>query len=145
MFIAQWPAALVFPLFLVVGRGFVGAELGWLAIVGLLYAVFLVGALLIPPILSVIDGTVRTAGRTRLAYDVLSYVLWAGFLVGGVTAPDSSDAGHLRSAVTVWTNGAVSYEASEAVFAGAFVVIVIAWVALLGVSIAGIVRAARGR
>jgi hypothetical protein len=145
VFIAQWPAALVLPLFLIVGRGLVGAELGWLAVLGILYGLVLVAGMLVPPVLAVIDGTVRAARRTRTAYDVLTFTVWGAFVVAGLTAPDSDDAGHLRSALTVWTGGAVGYDASEAVFAVAFVVLVLGWIALLGVSIAGIVRGSRGR
>jgi hypothetical protein len=145
VFIAQWPAALVFPAFLIIGRGLVGAELGWLAVIGILYGIFVIAIMLVPPVLAVIDRRVREAKRTRLVYDILTFVLWAGFLVAGVTAPDSSDAGHLRSAVTVWTNGAVDYDTAESIFAGALLAILLAWVALVAVAIAGIVRGARDR
>jgi hypothetical protein len=145
VFVAQWPAALVFPAFLIVGRGLVGAELGWLAIIGILYGIVLIALMLVPPVLAVIDRRVREARRTRLAYDILTFVLWAAFLVAGVTAPDSSDAGHLRSAVTVWTGGAIDYDTAESIFAGALLAILLAWGAVVAVAIAGIVRGARGR
>lgn len=35
--IAQWVLAVLLPVFVVVGRGLVGAELGWMAVVGIVY------------------------------------------------------------------------------------------------------------
>jgi hypothetical protein len=140
VFVAQWIAAVLLPLFFFLGRGLVGAELGWMAIVGIVYGIVVVIVLLLPPVMTLFDRTVRRGRATRFAYDIASFVLWGSLLVAALTVPDSGDSGHLNSALTTWTGGAVTYEASQAIFTAAGVVVGLAYLAVLVLAIIGIVR-----
>lgn len=141
VFVAQWVAAVLLPVFFFLGRGLVGAELGWLALLGIVYGVFVILILLVPPLLTLFDTEGRRARSTRLAYDVSTFVLWLGLVVASVTAPDSGDSGHLDSAVTTWTG--ISYDVSQVLFVGAAEVTGIAYLAQLVTAIIGIVRGRR--
>ncbi|WP_426322565.1 hypothetical protein [Microbacterium sp. E-13] len=138
VFVAQWVAAVVLPVFFFLGRGLVGAELGWMGIIGIVYGIFVVALLVVPPLLTVFDRESRRARATRQAYDVSSFVLWCAFLLAALTVPDSGDSGHLDSAFTTWFG--ISYEVSQAVFAVAAAVIGLAYLAAFILAIAGIVR-----
>jgi predicted RND superfamily exporter protein len=140
VFIAQWVAAVLLPVFFFLGRGLVGAELGWMAIVGIVYGLVVVAILLVPPIMTLFDRTVRREKETRFGYDISSFVLWAALLLAALTVPDSDDSGHLDSAVTTWTGGGISYETSEAVFAVAATLIGLAYLATVVFGIIGIAR-----
>ena len=52
--IAQWVLAVLLPAFVFLGRGFVGAELGWMAVIGVVYgwvaAQSLLGSVSAPPV-----------------------------------------------------------------------------------------------
>lgn len=138
VFIAQWVFAALLPIFFFIGRGFVGAELGWLSVLGIVYGLFAILLLLVPPLLTLFDTESRRLRRTRILYDVASIVLWLAIFVGALTVPDAGDSGHLNSALSTWTG--LSYEASEAIFYGTAVVIGPAYLTALGAAIAGIVR-----
>ena len=96
--------------------------------------------LLLPPVMTLFDRTVRRGKATRFGYDISSFVLWAALLLGALTVPDSGDSGHLDSALTTWTGGAITYEASEAIFTVAAAVIGLAYLATLVFAIIGIAR-----
>jgi predicted RND superfamily exporter protein len=140
VFIGQWVAAVLLPVFFFLGRGLVGAELGWMAIIGIVYGLLVVAILLLPPIMTLFDRTVRRQKQTRLAYDVATFVLWAAFLVAALSVPDSGDSGHLDSALTRWTGGAITYEASSGIFAVAAFVVGLAYLATVVLAIIGIAR-----
>jgi len=140
VFIAQWVAAVALPVFFFLGRGLVGAQLGWLSVIGVVYGLFVVAILLVPPIMTLLDRTVRREKETRFGYDIASFVLWAAFLVASLTVPDSGDGGHLDSALTAWTGGAISYETSEAIFTVAASIIGLAYLAAVVFAIIGIAR-----
>lgn len=140
VFIAQWVAAVLLPLFFFLGRGLVGAQIGWMGIVGIVYGLGVVAILLVPPIMTLFDRTVRRQKETRFGYDLSTFALWGGFLVASLTVPDSGDSGHLDSAVTTWSGGAISYETSGAIFTVAAVVIGLAYLATVVFAIIGIAR-----
>ena len=140
VFIAQWVAAVLLPVFFFLGRGVVGAELGWMAIIGIVYGLVVVAILLLPPVMTLFDRTVRRQKATRFGYDVASFVLWAALIIAALTVPDSGDSGHLKSALTTWTGGAVTYEASSMIFAVAAFVVGLAYLATLVFAIIGIAR-----
>ena len=143
VFIAQWILAVLLPVFFFLGRGFIGAEVGWVGILGLVYGIFVILLLLVPPLLTLFDGEVRKARATRMSYDVASVALWLALLFGALTVPDSGDSGHLDSALTTWSGGAISYETSAAIFYGAAVVMGLAYLAAFVTATMGIVRARR--
>ena len=140
VFIAQWVAAVLLPVFFFLGRGLVGAELGWMAIVGIVYGLLVVVVLVLPPIMTLFDRTVRRGKATRLAYDIATFVLWAAFVLAALSVPDSGDSGHLDSALTRWTGGAITYEASSVVFTVAATLIGLAYLATFVVAVVGIAR-----
>lgn len=145
VFIAQWVAAFVLPAFFFVGRAFVGAEAGWLVVLGVVYGLFLILFLLLPPLLTVFDRDVRAAKRTRRGYDVASFVLWGAIVLAALTVPDAGDGPPLDSAVTTWTAGAISQEASGVIFSVVGVVWIIAYLATIVLAIGGIVVSRRKR
>jgi len=138
VFVAQWVAAVLLPVFFFLGRGLVGAQLGWLSVLGVVYGLFVVAILMVPPIMTLFDRTVRRGKATRFAYDIASFVLWGAFVLAALTVPDSGDGGHLDSAVTTWTG--MSYETSEAIFTGAGFVIGLAYLTTIVLGIIGITR-----
>jgi len=140
VFVAQWVAAVLLPLFFFLGRGLVGAQIGWMGIIGIVYGLVVVAILLVPPIMTLFDRTVRREKKTRFGYDLASFVLWGAFLLASLTVPDSGDSGHLDSAVTTWSGGAVSYETSEAIFTVAAILIGLAYLAAVVFAVIGIAR-----
>ena len=140
VFIAQWVLAVLLPLFFFLGRGLVGAQLGWMSVIGVVYGLVVIVILLGPPILTLFDAPVRTQRRTRVAYDVASVILWVVFLLAALTVPDSGDGGHLDTALTTWTGGAVGDAASTAIFSVAAILIGLAYLATFVIGVAGIVR-----
>ncbi|SFR86434.1 hypothetical protein SAMN04487846_0071 [Microbacterium sp. cf046] len=140
VFVAQWVAAALLPVFFFLGRGLVGAQLGWMGIIGFVYGLFVVAILLVPPIMTLFDRTVRRGKATRFAYDIASFVLWAAFLLASLTVPDSGDSGHLDSALTTWTGGGITYETSQAIFTVAAIAIGLAYLATVVLAIIGIAR-----
>ena len=140
VFVAQWVAAVLLPVFFFLGRGVVGAELGWMAIIGIVYGILVVVVLLLPPVLTLFDRTVRRRRATRFAYDMGSFVLWGGLIAAALAVPDSGDSGHLDSALTTWTGGAVTYETSSMIFTVAAFIVGLAYLAVVVIAIIGIAR-----
>ncbi|MGN8552893.1 UNVERIFIED_CONTAM: hypothetical protein OHV15_09935 [Microbacterium sp. SLM126] len=141
VFYAQWPVAVLLPVFFFVGRGNVGAGVGWLGFFGLVYGVIVIAVLLVPPALTLFDREVRRERATRLWYDIASAVLWLGFLIGGMTVPDAGDSGSLDTVFMAWFG--ISAETSAALFALAAGVIGLSYVAAFVTAIMGIARSRR--
>lgn len=140
-FVAQWILAVLLPAFVYLGRGLVGAELGWMAVIGIaVYGLPTILALLAPPLVTLADRRLRPARTVGRWYLVATWVLWGALLVAGLTIPDAGDNGHLPSALSRWTG--LSYEYSEGVFYLAFAVAVLAWLAAL---VTAVLDAARSR
>src|SRR4051794_13060529 len=97
VFVAQWFAAVLLPAFVFLGRGFVGAEIGWMGVIGIVYGVFLILLMLVPPLITLLDREVRADRAERRAFAVASVVLWVSLIAAGVSIPDSGDSGHLDS------------------------------------------------
>lgn len=115
VFYAQWPAAVFLPVFFFIGRGNVGAGVGWLGFFGLAYGLIVIAVLLVPPTLTLFDREVRRARSTRLWYDIASAVMWLALLVAGMTVPDAADSGALPTVFMNWFG--ITAETSAAVFA----------------------------
>jgi len=141
VFVAQWVLAVLLPIVFFIGRGWVGAEVGWLGLVGIVYGIFTILILLVPPLLTLFDPEARKKRSTRLGYDVATILLWLTILVGALTVPDSGDSGHLDSALTTWTG--IPYETSEAIFYATAVVLGIAYLVAFVLAVVGIVRGRR--
>ena len=141
VFVAQWVFAVLLPVFFFLGRGLLGAEIGWVGILGIVYGIFVILVLLVPPLLTLFDTQGRRARSTRLGYDVASIVLWLALLVGALTVPDSGDSGHLDSALSTWTG--MSYETSEAIFYGTAAAIGLAYLAQVVLAVMAVVRGRR--
>lgn len=141
VFVAQWFLALVLWIWVVLGRGLLGVEMGWMALAGVVYSVVVVPALYIPPVLSLFDREVRAGATARSGYAVSSIVMWIALFVLGFVLPDAGDGGALPSFVSQAFG--VSEEISAAlcaVCAGAFLVGLLGAVAW---AVAGIVRSSR--
>lgn len=143
VFIVQWIAPVVLTFFLFWGRAFVGAELGWMSVVGVVFAVLMLIALYIAPVLTVFDRDVRPTATARASYTFVNYLLWGGLFVMAITIPDAADGPPLPGALTVWTRGGVGIEMSSFLFTLAFVFTAIMWVTTITLAILGIVRSRR--
>lgn len=141
VFIAQWVLAVFLPVFVFIGRGFVGAQLGWMSVIGIVYGVFLIIALLVPPIIALFDAEARRARSVRQSYSLASAVLWLGLVMVGLTIPDAGDSGNLETALTAWFG--ISYESSVVIFAISAAAALLAWLVAIATAIAGIVRSRR--
>lgn len=142
-FIVQWIAPVVLPFFLFWGRVFVGAPLGWLAVVGVVYAAVMLVALYIAPILTIYDRDVRPIASTRNSYATVSWMLWVAVIVMALSVPDQADSPPFPAALTVWTDGGVSAEMASFIFTLASVFALIMWIATIALAIVGIVRSRR--
>lgn len=135
--VGQWVLAVLLPAFVYVGRALVGAELGWMAVIGIaVYGLPTILLLMLPPVVTLFDRTTRPARTVRRPYAIATWVQWGALVVAGLTIPDAGDSGHLRSALSRWTG--LSYEVSETVFYVAFGVLVVAWVTALAAALAGV-------
>lgn len=143
VFYAQWLLAVLLPLFVFFGRGFVGSEVGWLAVIFLLYGIFIVLILLVPPVLTMFDREVRVAKATRSAYSLATRILWLAMLIAAISLVDFGDNGAFNSALMTWTSGGIGERASVLIFTIAEIVAGIAYVAALVLAIVGISRGAR--
>ena len=83
VFVAQWVAAVLLPVFFFIGRGFLGAELGWMAIIGIVYGAAVIALMLVPPILTLFDREGRRLRRTSRAYDIATFGLAIAGIVRG--------------------------------------------------------------
>lgn len=138
VFYAQWPAAVFLPVFFFLGRGYVGAEVGWLGFFGIVYGLVVIAVLLVPPVITLFDPEVRRGRATRVAYDIATAVLWLGFVLAGLSVPDAGDSGPLDSALMAWFG--IAAETSAAVFAISAFLIGLAYLAALVLSIMGVRR-----
>lgn len=138
VYYAQWPVAVFLPVFFFIGRGNVGAEVGWLGFFGLVYGVIVILVLLVPPALTLFDREVRRERATRLWYDIATAVLWLGFVLAGLTVPDAGDGGPLDTALMAWFG--ISAATSAALFALSAGFIGLSYLAALVTAIMGITR-----
>lgn len=140
VFVAQWVLAAVLPFFLLFGRGLVGSPLGWMAFIGIWIGLPLLAAMYVPPVLTLFDREVRAAKATRLAYSIATWVLWGSLVVTALAVVDGGDDGAAGSALTVWTGGAFSIDASEQLMLIGGSVSLVALAATVVIAIVGIVR-----
>lgn len=140
VFVFQWFAALLLPAFVIVGRMLVGAEIGWLFVFGMFYGVFIIAAMLLPPLITLADRGVRGLKSARRGYSITSLALWGAMVMVGLTLPDQGDGPPLRPAVTVWTADLISIEASGAICAVMVVAVVVAYAVLLVLAIKDALR-----
>jgi hypothetical protein len=141
VFYAQWPVAVFLPVFFFIGRGNVGAEVGWLGFFGLAYGLIVIAVLLVPPALTLFDRDVRRERATRLWYDLSTAALWLGLLLGGMTVPDAGDSGPLDTVFMAWFG--ISAETSAALFALAAGLIGLSYLATFVTAVMGIARSRR--
>lgn len=138
MWETQWWAPVVLPLWMLVGRVFVGAGLGWVGIVGIVaIGLPVMIALYIPASITLADNDVRLARTTRSAYSVAACLLWGILLVTGLFVPDAGDAGPLPSAVMTWTGGLLSIDLSVTIMTVGLWAAATALVVVFGLAIAG--------
>ena len=140
VFVAQWVFAVLLPIFFFIGRGLVGAQLGWLSVLGVIYGFFVIVLLLVPPIMTLFDRTVRRQKRTRWGYALSTIVLWAALTIAALAVPDAGDGPPLDAALTVWTGGAISQDAAGSIFAVFAIITALAFVTAFSFALAGIVR-----
>lgn len=142
--IFQWIAPVLLTFLVVFGRGFFGAPLGWMALIGLFVGPVVALAMYIPPIIVVFDRDAKAARSTRLFYDIASWVTWAALLVLMFTLEDGGDSPPFGSVVSTW--GMMSSDAAGSVFAVALIVAFLGWLGTIASAIVGVVdsRSTRG-
>lgn len=137
VFVAQWPAAVLLPLFFLFGRVLVGSELGFMVVVGIVFVPLAIGLLITPPVLTLFDLESRRVRATRLAYDIATFVLWGACLLAALSVEDSLGFVDVSSALSAW---GASSDDSEAVFAAAVAIIGVSYFGAVVLGIMGIVR-----
>lgn len=135
--IFQWIAPVLLPFLVVFGRGFFGAPMGWMALIGMILAPVVVIAMYIPAIIVVFDRDAKAARSTRLFYDIASWVTWAALLVMMITLEDGGDSPPFGSVVSTW--GWMSSEASSSIFAVALIIALLGWLATITTAIVGVI------
>ena len=138
VYYAQWPVAVFLPVLFFIGRGNLGAGVGWLGFFGLVYGLVVIALLLVPPALTLFDREVRRGRATRLYYDIASAALWLGFVLGALTVPDAGDSGPLDTVLMAWFG--ITAETSAALFAISAGLIGLAYLATLVLAVMGIAR-----
>ena len=138
VFYAQWPVAVFLPVLFFIGRGNLGAEVGWLGFFGIVYGLIVIALLLVPPAITLFDPEVRRSRSTRLHYDIASAVLWLGIVLGALTVPDAGDSGPLDTVLMSWFG--ITAQTSAALFAIAAGLIGLAYLAQLVLAVRGVVR-----
>jgi len=138
MRVFHWIAPVLLTFLVVFGRGFFGAPLGWMMLIGLIIAPFVAIAMYIPPIIVVFDRDARAARSTRLYYAIASWVTWAALLVMMFTLEDGGDAPPFGSVLSTW--GVMSSEASSGIFAAALIIAFLGWAGTITTAIIGVVQ-----
>jgi len=135
--IFQWIAPVLLTFLVVFGRGFFGAPMGWMALIGLFVGPVVALAMYIPPIIVVFDRDAKAARSTRLFYDIASWLTWAALLVLMFTLEDGGDSPPFGSVVSTW--GMMSSDAAGSVFAVALIVAFLGWLGTIASAIVGVV------
>lgn len=135
--IFQWIAPVLLTFLVVFGRGFFGAPLGWMALIGLFVGPIVALAMYIPPIIVVFDRDAKAARSTRLFYDIASWLTWAALLVLMFTLEDGGDSPPFGSVVSTW--GMMSSDASGGIFVVALIIAFLGWLATITTAIIGVV------
>lgn len=137
----QWIAPVLLTFLVVFGRGFFGAPMGWMVLIGLFIAPFVAIAMYIPPVVVVFDRDAKAARSTRLYYAIASWVTWAALLVMMFTLEDGGDAPPFGSVLSTW--GVMSSGTSSSIFAVALIVGFLGWVGTITTAIIGVVDSRR--
>lgn len=141
VFIAQWVLAVLLPVWVVIGRGLVGAPLGWWVVLGAIYGIVFVIGLLVPPVIALFDRPARRRATVRTGYAVSMIAVWVPMFLSGLAIPDGGDDGIVGSALMKWTG--MSEDASMIIFLLCGAVAFVAWLAALAFAIASVVRGSR--
>lgn len=138
----HWIAPVLLTFLVVFGRGFFGAPMGWMALIGMFVGPFVIIAMYIAPIVVVFDRDAKAARSTRLFYDIASWVTWAALLVMMFTLEDGGDSPPFGSVFSTW--GWMSSEASSNIFAVALIIAFLGWVGTIVTAIIGVVDSRQG-
>lgn len=139
-FVAQWPIIVILPILFFFGRGLLGAETGWYLVFGVVMVPVLIITLAIPPLITLGDSKVRREKKERFAYSIASWILWGALVVAALTLSDQADGAPYQSVLSNWTGGALSIEASNAIYYIAGGITGLAYLATFTLAIAGISR-----
>lgn len=138
----QWIAPVLLPAFVVLGRGLLGAPLGWMAAIGIFVAPIMTIAMYASAIVFIFDKDAAAAKTGRLAYDVSNYVLWAALIAMGFTIQDGGDIGEYGSVLSTW--GVISNDATVIIFPVFMTIAGLAWLATLITAIMCVVESRTG-
>jgi hypothetical protein len=130
--------AVFLPVLFFIGRGNLGAEVGWLGFFGIVYGLIVIALLLVPPAITLFDPEVRRQRSTRLFYDIASAVLWLAIVLGALTVPDSGDSGPLDTVFMAWFG--ITAQTSAALFAISAGLIGLSYLAQLVLAVMGVTR-----
>lgn len=134
--IFHWVAPVAMPLLVMVGKAVLGAPSGWMMLVAMLVAPFMILAMYVPPIIVVFDRQAKAERGTRLGYDIASYAIWGAFIVMMLTLVDGGDSPPFGSVLSTW--GLIDDDVSSMLMAIAFFIAVLAWIAAIVMASLGV-------
>ncbi|MGR2751919.1 hypothetical protein [Agromyces arachidis] len=135
VYAAQWIAAILLIVFIVIGRVLVGSSAGFFMFAGWIYGLPALLILLLPPLITRYDQRARTTRCVGPAYAASSLVLWAALLIVGLALPDGGFGNvEQESALSAWTG--LRLNGSFAVLNWAILVAFAAWIAQLVIALA---------
>lgn len=142
VFVLQWFVLLMWG-WVVIGRAALGVEIGWIAVVGIFYSVFIVPLLYLPPVLTLFDRESRRAGVVPRGYAIATLIVWAALFAMAFFVPDASDVASSPS----WASRVLglSDDASGIVLTVTFGVAALAWVFAVFYAIGGIAQSRAAR
>lgn len=109
--------------------------MGWMTLIGIFIAPFVVIAMYILPIIVVFDRDAKAGRSTRLGYTIASWVSWGGMLGVMFTLEDGGDTPPFGSVLSTWgLNEAVTV----ALFYASMLAAIIGWIVALVYAIAGV-------
>lgn len=141
--IFQWFAPVVMPFLIFFGHGFLGAPLGWMGVIGIIYGPFILAAMYLVPVIGLFDRDARAARGTRQLYDVFSWIAWASMLLMTFTIVDGGDTPPFESVVSAW--GLMNDEASAFLFHIGFFISIFGLLSAFVTNIIGIVVSRRDK
>lgn len=138
VFGGQWLVALLVPVLLFGGRGWLGAPTGWLTGVGMLSfappAFLLLGSL---PLVLATDTVSLPRRCAPVGYARASIVLWVAVAGLIVTVVDPEVAG--SSLLSTWTGGSVSDDLSSQLAGASGLAAALSWLVAMGLAVGSVI------
>lgn len=76
VFVAQWVMIVLLPLVFFLGRGLVGAGVGWLAVLGVVYGIVVIIVLAVPPVFTASAMMIGLAYLATVVFGIIGIARW---------------------------------------------------------------------